>query len=66
MSTVCLSSPDPVADQHSAGMANAIVPVYQSEISPATQRGRMVGSHGFAVVSGYVSLSIQYTKEDED
>ncbi|KAH8595049.1 general substrate transporter [Bisporella sp. PMI_857] len=40
-----------------AGMANAIVPVYQSEISTPKQRGRMVGSHGFLVVCGYASAA---------
>ncbi|CAG8894317.1 unnamed protein product [Penicillium egyptiacum] len=35
------------------GMMDVSVPIYQSEISPATSRGRMVGSHGFLVVVGY-------------
>lgn len=39
------------------GMINVAVPLYQSELSPAKQRGRMVGSHGFLVVCGYVSAS---------
>ena len=38
------------------GMINSIVPMYQSETAPATQRGRLVGVHGFLIVSGYVSL----------
>lgn len=41
-----------------AGMIDVAVPIYQSEISPAKVRGRMVGSHGFLVVSGMVSLYI--------
>jgi len=36
------------------GMMDVSVPIYQSEISPARSRGRMVGSHGFLVVVGYV------------
>ncbi|EXL91361.1 general substrate transporter [Fusarium oxysporum II5] len=35
------------------GMIDVAVPIYQSEISPADVRGRMVGSHGFLVVCGY-------------
>ena len=31
------------------------IPVYQSEISPARQRGRMVGAHGIMIVSGYAT-----------
>ena len=37
------------------GMMDVAVPIYQSEISPAKVRGRMVGTHGFLVVTGYVS-----------
>ena len=29
------------------------VPIYQSELSPAKQRGRMVGGHGILIVCGY-------------
>ena len=29
------------------------IPVFQSEISPPRQRGRMVGAHGVLIVSGY-------------
>jgi MFS family permease len=36
------------------GLIVTLVPVYQSEISPAEVRGRMVGSHGFLIVTGYV------------
>lgn len=36
-----------------AGMVDVIVPIYQSEVSPAKTRGRMVGTHGFLVVVGY-------------
>ncbi|KAM0713409.1 hypothetical protein Q7P37_010371 [Cladosporium fusiforme] len=35
------------------GMVDVSVPIYQSEISPPKVRGRMVGSHGFLIVSGY-------------
>ncbi|KAI8712213.1 MFS domain-containing protein [Fusarium sp. LHS14.1] len=35
------------------GMIDVAVPIYQSEISPAKVRGRMVGSHDFLVVVGY-------------
>ncbi|KAK4947592.1 hypothetical protein LTR10_013538 [Elasticomyces elasticus] len=35
------------------GAIDVAVPLYQSELSPAKQRGRMVGSHGFLVVCGY-------------
>lgn len=42
------------------GMVNSVVPIYQSEVSPASQRGRLVGIHGFLIVTGYVS-SIIYT-----
>ncbi|KAF2641975.1 MFS transporter [Massarina eburnea CBS 473.64] len=35
------------------GMVNVITPVYQSKISPAASRGRMVGSHGFILCVGY-------------
>lgn len=37
------------------GMVNVITPLYQSEISPAHLRGRMVGTHGFILCVGYVS-----------
>ncbi|KAF2226140.1 general substrate transporter [Elsinoe ampelina] len=36
-----------------SGMINCIVPLYQSEVSPAHLRGRLVGSHGFLLVVGY-------------
>ena len=35
---------------------NCSVPTYLSEISPALQRGRIVGAHGFILCSGYVSM----------
>lgn len=38
------------------GMMQVSVPIYQSELSPAKQRGRMVGGHGILIVCGYVSL----------
>lgn len=44
------------------GMMDVSVPIYQSEISPASSRGRMVGSHGFLVVVGYVSS--EYLSQD--
>lgn len=37
-------------------MINVITPVYQSEVAPPRIRGRMVGTHGFSLVLGYVSL----------
>lgn len=46
------------------GMVNVITPLYQSEISPAKSRGRMVGSHGFILCVGYVrclSALLQFT-----
>jgi nitrate/nitrite transporter NarK len=36
------------------GMVNVITPLYQSEVSPAKSRGRLVGSHGFILCVGYV------------
>lgn len=38
----------------SSAMVDVIVPLYQSEVSPPKTRGRLVGSHGFLVVVGYV------------
>ncbi|KAF9698416.1 hypothetical protein EKO04_003944 [Ascochyta lentis] len=35
------------------GMMDVTVPLYQTEVSPAASRGRMVGSHGFLIVCGY-------------
>ncbi|OAP57937.1 hypothetical protein AYL99_08675 [Fonsecaea erecta] len=35
------------------GMMNCVIPIFQSEISPPTQRGRLVGLHGFILVAGY-------------
>ncbi|KAJ9641710.1 hypothetical protein H2204_002772 [Knufia peltigerae] len=35
------------------GWINCSVPIYISEISPASQRGRIVGSHGFVICCGY-------------
>ncbi|KAK5744134.1 hypothetical protein LTR17_002164 [Elasticomyces elasticus] len=35
------------------GLLVSLVPVYQSEISPAETRGRVVGTHGFLIVTGY-------------
>lgn len=32
------------------------VPIYQSELSPAKQRGRMVGGHGVLIVCAYVRV----------
>lgn len=45
------------------GMMDVAVPIYQSEISPAKVRGRMVGTHGFLVVCGYVSPPRSVTTE---
>jgi MFS family permease len=36
-----------------AGMANCSIPLYQSEVAPPSQRGRMVGLHGTALAGGY-------------
>jgi MFS family permease len=36
-----------------SGMINSTVPLYQSEVAPARARGRMVGVHGFLLVTGY-------------
>lgn len=36
------------------GMMNCIIPLYQSEISPSKERGKLVGFHGFILVAGYV------------
>lgn len=36
-----------------SGMINSTVPLYQSEVAPPQTRGRMVGSHGFLLVTGY-------------
>ena len=44
-------------------MVDVIVPIYQSEVSPAKQRGRMVGSHGLLVGCGYVSASFVILNE---
>ena len=38
-----------------SGMIDTICPLYQSEVSPAHARGRMVGMHAFFLVLGYVS-----------
>ncbi|KAL2785970.1 general substrate transporter [Aspergillus keveii] len=35
------------------GMLSIVTPLYQSEVSPARERGRMVGAHGILVVTGY-------------
>lgn len=35
------------------GMINSLIPLYQSEISPPSSRGRLVGSHGALIVTGY-------------
>lgn len=40
-----------------AGMVNVITPLYQSEVSPPKSRGFMVGSHGFVLCIGYVSIT---------
>ncbi|KAJ5587147.1 uncharacterized protein N7459_002912 [Penicillium hispanicum] len=36
-----------------SSMINTLIPLYQSEVSPPSSRGRMVGSHGFLIVTGY-------------
>lgn len=34
-------------------MINTLIPLYQSEVAPPRIRGRLVGSHGFLLVTGY-------------
>lgn len=34
-------------------MMNCTVPLYMSEVSPPTRRGKLVGQHGFLLVLGY-------------
>jgi MFS family permease len=41
-----------------AGMINATVPIYISEIAPAAQRGRLVGFHGALTIVAYVSITL--------
>ncbi|KAH7118336.1 general substrate transporter [Dactylonectria macrodidyma] len=41
----------------SSGMIDTICPLYQSEVSPAHARGRMVGMHAFFLVLGYAGSS---------
>lgn len=36
------------------GFMNCTIPTYISEISPPSQRGRVVGSHGFIICCAYV------------
>ncbi|BCS26812.1 uncharacterized protein APUU_51523S [Aspergillus puulaauensis] len=36
-----------------AGMVNCSIPLYQAEVSPPKQRGRMVGSHGVMLSAGF-------------
>jgi MFS family permease len=36
------------------GLMNSVIPLFQSEISPTAQCGRLVGFHGFILVAGYV------------
>ncbi|OBT75673.1 hypothetical protein VF21_05167 [Pseudogymnoascus sp. 05NY08] len=36
-----------------SGMLNSAVPLYQSELSPPGRRGRMVGSHGALLATGF-------------
>jgi sugar porter (SP) family MFS transporter len=39
------------------GLIVSIIPVYQSEVSPPSQRGMMVGFHGGAIGCGYCSAA---------
>ncbi|KAL3481530.1 general substrate transporter [Aspergillus californicus] len=41
----------------SAGMIDAVCPLYHSEVSPAGSRGQLVGFHAFLLVSGYAGAS---------
>lgn len=45
------------------GLINSVVPTYQSEIAPAAQRGRLVGSHGFIICIGYVRVHPESVRE---
>lgn len=47
---------DTLLTPYSAGMMNVCVPLLQSEIAPTHSRGRLVGLHGFLLVTGYVSF----------
>ncbi|KFZ20389.1 hypothetical protein V502_03205 [Pseudogymnoascus sp. VKM F-4520 (FW-2644)] len=38
---------------YASGMLNSAVPLYQSELSPPSRRGRMVGSHGALLACGF-------------
>ncbi|KAK4870073.1 hypothetical protein LT330_005127 [Penicillium expansum] len=41
----------------SAGMMDAVCPLYHSEVSPANSRGQLVGFHAFLLVTGYAGAS---------
>lgn len=43
------------------GWINCAIPTYISEISPAAQRGRIVGSHGFIICFAYVCPPVTYS-----
>jgi hypothetical protein len=40
----------------SVGMMNVVIPLFQAEMAPANNRGKMVGFHGALIVAGYVSI----------
>lgn len=44
----------------SAGMMDAVCPLYHSEVSPANSRGQLVGFHAFLLVTGYVGRLIYF------
>ncbi|KAL5610881.1 hypothetical protein FOBRF1_006998 [Fusarium oxysporum] len=48
-----------------SGMIDTICPLYQSEISPAHGRGRMVGMHAFFLVSGYIKQQVELDRASE-
>jgi MFS family permease len=40
---------------YGVGLIVSLIPVYQSEIAPASERGFLGASHGIFIVTGYVS-----------
>lgn len=50
----------------SVAWINCIVPTYQAEISPASQRGLLVGTHGFIICIGYVRTADLLQQETAD
>lgn len=48
------------------GWINCTVPLYMSEIAPAKQRGRLVGTHGLIICSAYVSIQAIWRRNKID